>query len=90
MDRLPDTSYVRDFRAQQEAGAAVFGVSPMFRIPPSDVVPDALSYAPEAAAEGGAIVETVNEAVLTALAIVTRAPRGNAGVVGGQGRRWVY
>ena len=91
VDRLPDTSYVRDFRAQQEAGAAVFGVSPMFRIPPSDVVPDALSYAPEAAAEGGAIVETVNEAVLTALGIVTRAPRGNPGVVGGQARRrWVY
>ena len=90
VDRLPETSYVADFRAQQEAGAAVFGVAPMFRIPPSDTVPGAVSYAPEPAAEGGAIVETVNEAVLTAVAIVTRAPRGNAGVVGGQGRRWVY
>ena len=90
VDRLPDTSYVRDFRAQQESGAAVFGVAPLFRIPPPATVPDALSYAPEPAAEGGAIIETVNEAILTALAIVSRAPRGNPGMVGGQGRRWVY
>ena len=90
VDRLPETTYVADFRAQQEAGAAVFGVAPMFRIPPSDVVPDALVYAPEPAADGGAIIETVHEAVLTALAIVSRAPRGNPGVVSGQGRRWVY
>ena len=88
VDRLPDTSYVRDFRAQQESGAAVFGVAALFRIPPPATVPDALSYAPEAAAKGGAIIETVNEAVLTALAIVSRAPRGNPGVVGGL--RWVY
>ena len=90
VDQLPDTSYVRDFRAQRESGAAAFGLTSMFRIPPSDTVPGAVSYAPEAAAEGGAIVETVNEAVLTALAIVTRAPRGNPGMLGGQGRRWVY
>ena len=90
VERLPETTYVADFRAQQEAGAAVFGVAPMFRIPPSDVVPDALVYAPEPAADGGAIIETVHEAVLTALAIVSRAPRGNPGVVSGQGRRWVY
>ena len=88
VDRLPDTSYVRDFRAQQEAGSAVFGLTPMFRIPPPATVPDAVSYGPEPDAEGGAIIETVNEAVLTALAIVSRAPRGNPGVVGG--RRWVY
>ena len=88
VDRLPETTYVADFRAQQEAGAAVFGVSPLFRIPPPATVPDALSYSPEAAAEGGAIIETVNEAVLTALAIVSRAPRGNPGMLGG--RRWVY
>ena len=53
VDRLPDTSYVRDFRAQQESGAAVFGVAALFRIPPPATVPDALSYAPEAAAKAG-------------------------------------
>ena len=31
--RLPDTSYVRDFRASLAEGAAVYGVRPLYRIP---------------------------------------------------------
>ena len=85
--RLPETSYVADFRAQQAAGSAVFGVRPLFRIPPADVVPGAVDLIPEPEAAGGALVEVIREAVLTALAVVTRAPRGNPGELAGRVRR---
>ena len=88
VERLPDTSYVRDFRAQLDGGAAVFGVAPMFRIPPAGAVPNAVTVAPEAAGSA-VLIEEINEAVLTGLAIVTRAPRGNPGVVARRRRVWL-
>ena len=88
--RLPDTQYVRDFMAQQQTGAASFGVAPMFRVPPAAVVPDAVALMPEPNADGGALVEVIREAVLTALAVVTRAPRGNPGEISGPVRRRLW
>ena len=79
VDRLPDTSYVRDFRAAMASGAAVFGVDALYRIPPPDVVPNAVEIVQEPGT--GVEIQVVNEAVLTALAIVTRPPRGNPGKV---------
>ena len=81
VDRLPDTSYVRDFRAQLQSGAASFGVVPLYRIPPADVVPDAVIVEQEEGGVPGVLVETIRQAILTALSITTRAPRGNPGVV---------
>ena len=72
VERLPDTSYVRDFRAQLAAGAAQFGVRPLYRIPPAETVADAVSIVPEAG-NPGVNIEVVNEAVLTGLAVVSRA-----------------
>ena len=84
VERLPSTSYVADFKAQQTSGAAVFGVRPLYRVPPSQTVPDAVSIIPEPDGEPGVMIEVVNEAVLTGLSIVSRAPRGNPGQVSGQ------
>ena len=80
VERLPDTSAARDLRAVLTSGAAVAGVRPLYRIPPPETVPDAVTIEPE---DGNPDVdiEIVNEAVLTALAVVYRAPRGNPGEV---------
>ena len=86
--RLPDTSYVRDFRAQLEGGAARFGVAPLYRIPPAETVADAVSIIPEAG-NASVNIEVVNQAVLTGLSIVTRAPRGNPGLVARRRRVWL-
>ena len=86
--RLPDTSYVRDFRAQLAAGAAAFGVRPLYRIPPAETVADAVSIIPETG-NPGVNIEVVNQAVLTGLAVVSRAPRGNPGLVARRRRVWL-
>ena len=85
---MPDTSYVADYRAQVAAGAAVHGVAALYRIPPPETVPDAVAVIPE---EGNAevLIEVVNQAVLTGLAIITRPPRGNAGEVAQRRRLWL-
>ena len=88
IDRLPATTYVDDFRATHSAGAAQYGIDALYFIPPPDVVPDAVSLVAEAAEEGGALVEVVRQANLTSLAVVSRAPRGNPGVVQMRRRRW--
>lgn len=80
VDQLPDTSYVRDFRANLAAGSAVYGVDALYRIPPPNVVPNALELIPEPG-NPGVEIEVVNQALLTALAIVSRPPRGNPGKV---------
>ena len=80
VDTLPDTSYVRDYRELVRSGAVVFGVDALFQIPPLDVVPNAVKIVPDT--ENPEVeVEVVSEAVLTALAVVTRQPRGNPGAV---------
>jgi len=74
---LPAVGYVEEFRRLLTSGAAVFGVAPLFRLPP---IPDAMELQAE---EGNAdvLIRIIREAVLTAIAIVTRPPRGNPGEV---------
>lgn len=88
VDRLPDTSYVRDLMANMASGNVRYGVDAVYTIPPEDVAPDAVSVAPEPEGDGDALVETVNRAVLTSLAVVSHAPRGNPGAVSMRRRRW--
>ena len=80
VNRLPRTSYAQDFLALLTAGAIVPGIVPFFTIPPPDVVPDAEAEEEE---EGnpGVFRHVIFAAVLTALAIMFRAPRGNPGEV---------
>ena len=78
IEQLPATSYVSDLRAQLAANSGTFGVAPLYRIPPPEVVPDAV----EEIAEVGnpdTLIQVVREAVLTGLAVVVRGPRGNPG-----------
>ena len=80
VDELPDTSYVRDFRAGLSSGAFVAGVAMLFTIPPESAVPGATEIIPDPD-NPDVDVEVVHEAVLTAIAVTTRAPRGNPGTV---------
>ena len=80
VDTLPDTSYVRDYRELVESGSAAFGVDALFQIPPRDVVPNAVEIVADIE-NPDVEVEVIHEAVLTALAVVTRQPRGNPGAV---------
>ena len=80
VSRLPDTSYVRDFRAAYEARSINPGVDVLYQVPPEDVVPNAVELVPEPGNES-VMIEVVNEAVLTAIRVVNRAPRGNPGRV---------
>ena len=77
IDSLPPVPYVDDFRRLLASGAAVFGVAPLFRIP---LLAGASELIPEPG-NPGVLIRIVRAAVLTALAIVTRAPRGNPGMV---------
>ena len=80
VDTLPDTSYVRNYREIVKTGAAVYGVDALFQIPPRDVVPNAVKIVPDT--ENPEVeIEVIHEAVLTALAVVSRQPRGNPGDV---------
>ena len=80
VDLLPDTSYVRDFRAGLSSGAFVAGVAALYAIPPLAVVPGATEIIQDPD-NPDVDIEVVNQAVLTALAVTTRAPRGNPGEV---------
>ena len=80
VDELPDTSYVSDFRAGLSSGAFVAGVAALYAIPPLAVVPGATELIPDPD-NPDVDIEVVNQAVLTALAVVTRPPRGNPGEV---------
>ena len=80
VETLPATTYVQDFRAQLAAGSALFGVAALYRIPPPEAVPEATEIVPEPD-NPDVNIEIVNEAVLTALAVVARAPRGNSGEI---------
>ena len=71
IERLPDTSYVRDLRALLAAGAIVPAVVPFYIIPPDDVVPNAsvIELEEGSADENGEGigVQVISAAVLTAL-----------------------
>ena len=79
VDRLPDTSYARDLRAGMDARSADYGVDLLYSIPPADAVPNAVEIVTEP--DTGVEIEVVNRAVLQAIAVVSRAPRGNPGRV---------
>ena len=80
VDELPDTSYVSDFRAGLSSGAFVAGIAALFTIPPASVVPEATELVPDPD-NPDVDVEVISEAVLTALAVTSRPPRGNPGEV---------
>ena len=79
VDTLPATSYATDLRAGMDSGAADYGVDLLYSIPPADVVPNAVEIVTEPGT--GVEVEVVNRGVLQAIAVVSRAPRGNGGRV---------
>ena len=79
VERLPETTYAADLRAGMDAGAADYGVDALYSVPPASVEPDAVTI--ETEPDTGVEVEVVNRAVLQALAVVSRAPRGNGGMV---------
>ena len=81
VDRLPDTTAARDLRAGMDAGAADYGVDVLYSVAPAeavDVAPVEVIPDPD---NPDVEIEVVNRAVLQALAVVSRAPRGNAGRV---------
>ena len=77
---LPNTTYVSDLRSEIASGAGTFGVQPIYTIPPESAVAAAVIEVEETG-NPGIFIEIVREAILTAIAIVTRAPRGNPGMV---------
>ncbi len=64
-------SWVQDFLAGFSAGLIV-GISPGFRIPPPEAVPDAEETIEEDPQEGNALVRIIRAAVLFELSVVTR------------------
>ena len=79
VDTLPATSYATDLRAGMDSGAADYGVDVLYTVPPSDVVPNAVEIVTEPGT--GIEIEQVNRGILQAIAVVSRAPRGNGGRV---------
>ena len=71
LPKVLETSYARDVLALIGAGLVV-GLSPGFRIPPKQTVPDAETWADEDPRLGRAKIRTINEALLYELSIVTR------------------
>ena len=64
------TSYAEDTLALIGAGLIV-GLSPGFRVPPKQTVPDAETFEDEDPEEGRAIIRTLNDVLLYELSIVT-------------------
>ena len=79
VDTLPATSYAADLRAGMDGKAADYGVDVLYTVPPADVVPDAVEIVTEPGT--GVEIEVVHRGILQAIAIVSRAPRGNGGRV---------
>ena len=79
VDRLPDTTYARDLGAAMDARSADYGVDLLYSIPPADAVPNAVEIVTEA--DTGVEIEVVQKGILQAIAVVSRAPRGNGGRV---------
>ena len=77
---LPDTSYARDFQELMSTNAVSPGVQAFYRLPPSDVVPNAYTDEPEPGNEE-VLRRRIHQAILTAIAIQYRAPRDNPGIL---------
>ena len=69
--QMMDVGHVRDALAALSAGLIV-GISPGFRIPPQQTVPDAEEITEEDPSEGRAIIRTIREAILFELSLVVR------------------
>lgn len=82
---IQEATWVRDFLAGLGAGLIV-GLSPGFRVPPADVVPEAETTEEEDPAEGKALIRTINAAVLFEVSAVTRPAYAEATVE--EARRW--
>lgn len=70
-DAVMGTTHAKDALAMLSAGL-VGGISPGFRIPPEQTVPDAETVTEEDPSEGRALIRTINQAVLYELSLVTR------------------
>lgn len=73
------TSFALDLFALIEAGM-VAGISPGFRIPPPEAVPNAEEVIEEDPSEGDALIRVINEALLFELSAVTRPAYGETSV----------
>ena len=81
---VQQTSWVRDFLASYAAGL-VYGLSPGFRIPPQQTVPDAVEQEEEDPSEGRAVIRYINEAILLEMSVVTKGAYPDAQV---EARNW--
>ncbi len=70
-EAIQQASYWIDFFAGFTAGLVV-GLSPGFRVPPPETVPDAEETVEEDPAEGNALIRFIRHAVLAELSLVTR------------------
>lgn len=78
-EAIASTSYGADILALIGAGLAV-GLSPGFRIPPKQTVPDAETIEDEDPDEGRAIIRTINDCLLYEMSIVTMPAYADATV----------
>lgn len=65
------TSWVQDF-LNAFASGLILGLSPGFRIPPPEAVPNAQEMVEEDPEEGNAMIRVINQAVLFEISAVTR------------------
>ena len=79
LESIASTSYGADILALIGAGLAV-GLSPGFRIPPKQTVPDAETIEDEDPDEGRAIIRTINDCLLYEMSIVTMPAYADATV----------
>jgi len=69
--QMMEVGFVRDALSALSAGLIV-GISPGFRIPPEQTVPNAESVEEEDPSEGRALIRTIREAILFELSLVAR------------------
>ena len=84
---LAEVSWVKDAMATLDAGLTL-GISPGFRIPPRQTVPDAERTIEEDPKEGRALIRIISAAILFELSIVTMAAFEGATVEEVEARSW--
>ena len=77
---ISDTAAGRELLRVLGAGVLTLGVVPLFQLPPSETVSDAVAVEPEPG-NPDVDVRVINAALLTAIGIVNRAPTGNPGQI---------
>lgn len=76
---LQEASWWRDFAAAYAAGL-IGGISPGFRIAPSDIVPGAEKTEDESPSQGKALIRTIFATILFEMSLVTRPAYPETGV----------